>query len=477
MTMPAGLLGDNGLPGSPSAIATLLQTLTQPKGMPGPQQTPSAGPSTGPITAPPSAPVPTQTAPSAPAGGGMMDRIHDWLTDHLPGMTPPAGYEGLLSSDEIKSARPSLLSSIIGGPNAESPAAKYRENLNNIVGMKQLAATMAENRRIIENRRSIESKYPLPPNPTMDDLRNNLAQRYDAYIGAGDADMAKEIGASLRGIMTAPKPDVNKVLGPGSALVDPKGNVLAKTDAVEKNPIVGSPEWKAAEDFKAQLAAKYKVEPTQILQGVDENGDPAFFRVPKSGGDPVKIGGMAPRVTVKTENAQQELTRARAEAAVSEMNSGVKVMQDFENKLKSGQAKIGNVGQIVGSIANTFTHDDPASKAIQNTALTLLNKSNPEFARYIRRALSFAEAESMISSRPSDFRTRMSAFLSSVANGADPSMIDDISARRDAILNPLNRIYSAKASAPAPRASAPPVSAPKSGVLSYEEWKAKRGKP
>lgn len=473
MTMPGGLLsGANGNASeSPSAISNLLAMLTSGNAMPGPQQT---GQTVQAMAGPQAAPMPAQQQPSVPVS--LMDRVKQNLGGLLH-TDAPAGYEGLLSPQEIQSADPGKLVALFGSRGGQSPTDRYRANLDNIVKMKQLAASAVEQRRLIDNRRAIEAKYPLPQNPTLDDIRNNLALRYNAYIGAGDAEMAKDIGSRLTSVFAAPKPDVNKVLAPGSALVGPHGEVLATTPGAPKAPLPGSPEWKAAEEFKAQLAAKYRVDPQQILQGVDENGDPAFFRVPKNGGPPEKIGGMAPRVTVKTENAQQELTRARAEAAVSEMNSGVKVMQDFENKLKSGQAKIGNVGQIVGSIANTFTHDDPASKAIQNTALTVLNKSNPEFARYIRRALSFAEAESMISSRPSDFRTRMSAFLSSVANGADPSMIDDIASRRDAILNPLNRIYSQKGASPAPRTVAPPAAKPKAGVLSYEEWKAKRGTP
>lgn len=479
---------------TPSAITALLQTLVGPAGM-----TPSAGPGAmggaGPTAAalpggppvmqtgapspapsgpppisiggqsmpgPMAAPLPAPTAPEQPH---MLHRIAGLLSSLGSGIRDfgaPAdakGYDGLLSPDDIQAAKPGFLARLSSiAPDAPSPGQQYHANLDNIVKMRQLASATAEHARVLQSRREMATRFQLPPNPTIDDIRTNLAQQYAWAMAHGDEETMKDVGSRLSSIFAAPKPDVTKVLGPGSALVGPHGEMLASTAPVPKAPLPGTPEWKMAEDFKASLAAKYRVEPTQIIQGVDDSGQPKFFMVPKHGGAPTPIDGMAPKVTVKNENAQQELTRARAEAAVSEMNNGASYMHEFEQKLASGQAKIGNAGQILGSIANTFTHDDPASKAIQNSALSALNKTNPDLARYIRRALSFAEGESMISSRPSDFRTRMSAFLSAVSNGATPDMISDIESRRNSILTPLNRIYAQPSSG-----SRAPTAAPSAG--------------
>jgi hypothetical protein len=133
------------------------------------------------------------------------------------------------------------------------------------------------------------------------------------------------------------------------------------------------------------------------------------------------------------------------------MNNAHKGMEEYENALRNGTANINGLQQFASRVANSFTHDDPVSMTIQSGALATLNRTNPELARYIRRALSFAEGESMISQRPSDFRTKMSAFLSAAASGASPEMIHDIEQRRTSILDPLNRTVQpgpTKASAP-----------------------------
>lgn len=149
--------------------------------------------------------------------------------------------------------------------------------------------------------------------------------------------------------------------------------------------------------------------------------------------------GEAKPPTTRIESAINTSAKARLEAAVSEMNNAHGGMGEYEEKLKAGTANINGLAQFAGRVANSFTHDDPLSMTIQSTALATLNKANPELARYIRRALSFAEGESMVSQRPSDFRTKMAAFLSAAASGASPEMIGDIQSRRTSILDPLNR--------------------------------------
>lgn len=132
--------------------------------------------------------------------------------------------------------------------------------------------------------------------------------------------------------------------------------------------------------------------------------------------------------------------KARLRAGISEMNNSHTNMSDYERQLMEGKANISGLSGFLGRAANTFTHDDPASQALQSSALDLLNNQNPELARYIRRGLSFAEGEGMISQRPSDYRTKMAAFLSQAGAGATPEMIRDIQGRRNAIMTPLNEI-------------------------------------
>lgn len=176
---------------------------------------------------------------------------------------------------------------------------------------------------------------------------------------------------------------------------------------------------------------------TPVTLGGDE-GAPAVVKPfdTKTGTVGDAVGTAKP--TLRIESAMNTAAKARLEAAVSEMNNAHHGMYEFEQGLKSGKYSINGAEQLGGRVANSFTHDDPISMGIQSAALATLNRANPELARYIRRGLSFAEGESMISQRPSDFRTKMAAFLSTAASGAHPEMISDIESRRTSILNPLN---------------------------------------
>lgn len=174
------------------------------------------------------------------------------------------------------------------------------------------------------------------------------------------------------------------------------------------------------------------------VAGADQNAPPVVrpFNT-RTGQAGAPIAESKPGAT-RIESAMNTAAKARLEAAVSEMNNAHAGMAAYEQELKAGTANINGLQQFAGRVANSFTHDDPLSMTIQSGALAALNRTNPKLARYIRRALSFAEGESMISQRPSDFRTKMAAFLSAAASGASPEMIADIESRRTSILNPLN---------------------------------------
>jgi hypothetical protein len=181
-----------------------------------------------------------------------------------------------------------------------------------------------------------------------------------------------------------------------------------------------------------------KSEPVVLVGDPSDPEKPGRY-VPKS----QAVGQSAPQKP-RIQNATDLAASARLNAAVAEMGNAHDSMAEYERKLASGEVQIGNAAQLIGRIANTFTHDDPVSQLAQSQALATLNKTNPELARYIRQGLSFAEGESMISQRPSDFRTKMSAFLALAASGASPDMIADIERRRDRILAPLRETTQTK---------------------------------
>jgi hypothetical protein len=143
----------------------------------------------------------------------------------------------------------------------------------------------------------------------------------------------------------------------------------------------------------------------------------------------------------KEENATQLASRARTVAGIADMNTAHAGMQSYEEDLKKGRASINGLEQITGRMANSFTHDDPVSQTLQSATLSILDKQNPALARYLRQGLTFAEGESMISQRPSDFRTKMATFLSTAASGATPELINDIQHRRVNMLSRLNPLF------------------------------------
>lgn len=191
----------------------------------------------------------------------------------------------------------------------------------------------------------------------------------------------------------------------------------------------------------------------------DETGNPTILAGNSRTGQLTPTGQHGKAPVTRIESATNTAAKARLKAAISEMNNANTGMEDFESKLKSGQINISGVSQLLGRAANAFTHDDPLSQTIQATTLTTLNHTNPDLARYIRRALSFAEAESMISQRPSDFRTKMAAFLSAASSGASPDMISDIQSRRHSILTPLNQVNMEEPTGPAGSTSVAPTRA------------------
>lgn len=266
-----------------------------------------------------------------------------------------------------------------------------------------------------------------------------------------------------------------KALGEGTAQ-----NILDPTARADKHAVAQSTVAKNTADASRGVPQQHVVDPvTGEVTFFDPTHPPANLRVNpaphvvqpsftpvtvQSSADAppeikpfnTKTGTVGPTIggakqATRIESATNTAAKARLEAAVSEMNNAHKGMEEYETALRNGTANINGLQQFASRVANSFTHDDPVSMTIQSTALATLNRTNPELARYIRRALSFAEGESMISQRPSDFRTKMSAFLSAAASGASPEMIHDIEQRRTSILDPLNRTVQ-----PGPtRASAP----------------------
>lgn len=457
MTAPYGLLNFD----QPSAITSLLQQMSQPPSSPmmtpaEPPPPPSMPRITAPVMAPPQAERPHMLHRIAGllgslggAGVGAVKSIGELGT--------PGGYEGILSPQEMEQAKPNRLHNIITALQGNSPSDVYQGRLNNIADMHEKARGLTEQKRLDGVRANMASMFTPKPGASQDDVRDMNEQMFSYAIRNRDFATAKLLETSNVEAMKRQHamPVLHEVEGKGWwDMTDPKNpHPVVMSDPNSKNKQIvnaqeGIFEMKADGLYDAATGQKYTgktVHPVSLapsytpitLGGGD--GQPAVVKAfdTKSGTAGATIGEAKPAVT-RVENAMQTAAKARLEAAVSEMNNAHNGMAEFEQKLKSGKISINGLSQFAGATANSFTHDDPASRLVQSAALSTLNRVNPELARYIRRGLSFAEGESMVSQRPSDFRTKMAAFLSTAASGASPEMIADIESRRTSILNPLN---------------------------------------
>lgn len=382
----------------PSAVGQMLSLLAQqqPAGQPG--QPPPM----------PVAPMAPHDVPSEQPHQNLLGVMHDFVQNRLAGGVP-AEYRqsGLLSDEDIKAAKPGIMQ-VLGHGDA------YRKNLDRILEMKQMATTVKERQRVMQ------SRADMPPDLSLPDQLKYAAQH-------GDIEMIKSLGGPLEGMLSA------------KTAPAPPHTVTTKEGVMQWNAATGKFE-------PTGFHAVDRAEPMpQIISAAQPNADgtpgtPTYFRVPKEGGPATPIEGIVPHPGSSSQNAQNMATEALLRSSVSEMTNADKFMKSYENDLASGRKSINGLAQFMGGVGNSFTHDDPASRAIQNTALTALNTINPDLARYIRRGLSFAEGEAGISKRPSDFRTKMAAFLSTAASGASPEMISDIQGRRNSILDPLHSV-------------------------------------
>lgn len=333
-----------------SAISDLLQQLTAPPvapggpatGMPGISVTPSG------FTPPPpqAAPMPQVQAPPQPLG--LVGRIRGLLGG---GAGPSAsGYEGLLSPAEINGTRISLGDRLAAmTPGAPSVGQTRQARLDHMIALKNYAQQMADAQTSRERAQGIQAvrlkageMFAAKPNETPQQSAQRMMQHGLFLMGQGD----EEGGAKMLSAVG----QLSKVLE-GPAAIKPV------------NPVVGSPEWKAAEEFKAALAAKYRVEPSQIMQALGPDKELHFYRIPKDGGDPVLIPDITPKPTTGG------MGSAAAQKVIAANKAQMSVIDDAVSELGKHPDAVGmkrGLGELpmMGNIGDSFNQrKDPEGVA------------------------------------------------------------------------------------------------------------------
>lgn len=127
----------------------------------------------------------------------------------------------------------------------------------------------------------------------------------------------------------------------------------------------------------------------------------------------------------------------RAMSGIAGMADADEKMRRYEIKVASGQADLTDKDYFQGQISSLYNKQNEAAglaghivpffgTAAGTQMLERLNKSNPEYAQYLQAAAQWALEESLLSNRPSDFRTKMDEFISAVKPGAKPPIIHDL---------------------------------------------------
>ena len=335
-----------------SAIESLLQNLA------GPQLTTQAPP---PMAGPQVAPLPPQPQVQPP---GMIHRIVGLLSslgNQVGNPSAPQGYEGLLTPDEIQQAKPGRLASIFEAlgtysPGGTAPAAQYRANLDHLVGMRQLAMQIGEHQRQLQAERAMADLFP-PPTPSGDpetdrrNLQTNLAQQYSYAVSHNLPDLVKDIGSSLRGIMSAPPRGFEPQL-----FQSPDGTQVHFFTPAEQTQV--PPGWKPV-----------------LKPGASGMGTPQLFRAPANApaGMPKEIGiapgdndtlakysamGYKPEVTARTEfvqgNVEGRFDRSRVDSGVKAYTTAIKPLTDRALALD----------KAINSIQNAASNPDPNQRKI-----------------------------------------------------------------------------------------------------------------
>lgn len=136
----------------------------------------------------------------------LIDRLRSGTTDMLESMRrklapTPMGYEGLLSPDEIQQARPHILQSLIGTPDAPSPDERYRANLDGIIERRTAASGLARQQQMLAARAEIAQRFTPPaPGAPHGEQMSYLKSLYGAYAANGDTEMMGKVGEVLKSI-------------------------------------------------------------------------------------------------------------------------------------------------------------------------------------------------------------------------------------------------------------------------------------
>lgn len=232
--------------------------------------------------------------------------------------------------------------------------------------------------------------------------------------------------------LTTPKPPEPFTLAPGATRYNPDGTPIVASPAADRNPLMGSPEWKDAERFKAGL-----VQPTNVFQtGVDAQGKPTIF-AGKNRGDPNLTDTGVNRPTTGASGSGRSLPPEEMDKMRNQARLDAETMKVFEDKVKAGTATLGPVDAGLGAGASQRISGlgSGLSAGLQNKMLGSSMLGNPEYQKYVIAQRSFGRIMGNLQSkRYSDAQAEMERSISGLnADDRDGTIDYKQNLRREAL--------------------------------------------
>lgn len=372
--------------------------------------------------------------------GAVGGAVSDAIRPSMPAGTQALVRAGLISADEAQAARPSLLHSLIGGPDAPSASAQYGNNLNQILGAHQTILGVQQNARIQAARQAVEQLYPTPTltgDPVKDHqaLATNLAQKADYLLGHGDFEAAKDLSSSFRGMMSAARPESGFNLGIGQQHFDNNGKLVATNDQLKQgnstqyygpagDTITVSKDDTPPAGYISMAEHLTDLRNKNALQIAQVRAASAGAR---AGGGATGFGAGGVGGT------------ARQMAAIVGLNNANDRLTPFENAVSAGTANYSGLDYWKTMQAKMYDAKGIVDPAIHAAVYSKLNQDNPELANYLLSSEQWALEDSQLSGRASDFRTKLDGFVSSIGPNASPKNIANVQSFRTTRLGELNK--------------------------------------
>lgn len=165
---------------------------------------------------------------------------------------------------------------------------------------------------------------------------------------------------------------------------------MGETQGANKAPVYGSPEWFAALEKELKLRGEYA----------------------GAGGGGFGAGGIP--------------AAGRTLSAIASMEVAHRNMQAYEQAVLDKRASFDGLDQFQAKIAGHFDANGVVDTAIWSAAMADIQRRNPDLANYLQNEYLWALEDSTLTSRPSDFRTRLDQFVSSMKANPSPKTMRSI---------------------------------------------------